>query len=86
MIFWLLVLAATGALMGWAARGLWDCELVDEDVLILLARETGELRDDLACEALDRDRRSVEAMRRYAALEGVEVALRRRAARGRRCS
>jgi hypothetical protein len=86
MIFWLLVLAATSALMGWAARGLWETELVDEDVLILLAWETGELREDLACEALDRDRRAVMAMRRYAALEGVEAALRRRAGRGSPCS
>jgi hypothetical protein len=65
--------------MGWAARGLWETELVDEDVLILLARETGELREDLACAALGRDREAVMAMRRHAALEGVEAALRRRA-------
>lgn len=78
MIWWMLLLAIAAGAGGWSLRSLCVHDLTDEDVLILLAWEAGELSEGQVAKVLRRQRVDARAMREYALLEGVEVFERRR--------
>lgn len=82
MIWLILFIAITAGLGGWVLRELVEPTLgmTDEDALVILAWEAGELSEGQVSHALERHSIDARTARDYCVREGVRVAERRKRA------
>ncbi|HRQ63915.1 MAG TPA: hypothetical protein PKZ76_03475 [Xanthomonadaceae bacterium] len=82
MVWLILCIAISAAIGGWVLREFAEPTLgmTDEDTLVLLAWEAGELSEGQVARALERHRVDARTARDYAVREGVRIVARRKRA------